>query len=369
MGDPFDMDPAWPDIDERCGFGSPLVSDPFHYLNSTSVTLNKIGESKNMDTAQSKILAELESTNKTNYDEIKNVEASAGGRQLPGGVEGAVAVITDAKLDKTDREGKPYVFLYSSVCEPQEYEGIFNGMFYGLTEDRFNTADDNQRKFVNDMKLIGFGDIIQNAPTFAQMVMDIIDAIKDQNNTFAYTFNTGNRQKRDGSYSVFVQSAAENYERPKMTPKMNKPASNTGYMESHAPTAKTTASSRNGSADYPEEGTEVTTTGDYYEDGSDYTGTVVKVNKRSKKVTVEFEDGEDEVPLDSLTWESVPFESSDNGSQIEVEDRVTTTNDHFGDGTDYAGVVTSVNGEKATVLFDDDGSEQDIPLADLVLEN
>jgi len=317
-----------------------------------------------VDAGQSKILAKLQSRSKGAYDKVKGAEAQAGGRSLPGGIEGGVAVCTDAKLGETEKAGDPFFFIYSSVTEPSEYNGIFNGMFYGLTEDQWATYDEKLGRLISDLKLMGFGDIVENASSEGDMLVQVIEHIKT--NKPAFIFNTGKRARKNGDYSVFIQGCPEGDYVPPSEDSAKQAVKGAAKGKKPVPKAKAKPSTNGSTPAAPtpfSKGDKVTTINDYFEDGEVYAGTVVSVDKKAESAMVEFDDGtgQSEVPFVSLA--AIAEENAT--TSIEVDDRVISTNDHFGDGVDYEGTVTGVEGDTATVVFDDDGEEQDLPLTNV----
>lgn len=317
-----------------------------------------------MDQAESKILAKLKSQSKVSYDKVKETEASAGGRSLPGGLQDALGQVTDAKLGETDKKGEPYFFLYTSCVEPEEYKGVFTGIFYALTGNQWRTEEQQVEALVSDLKLLGLDEIVDTAEDLGDMLVQAIKYFKE--NKPQFLFNTGRRARNDGSYSIFIQGVPEGGTPP------------TKKESSSSPTHSSPSSSPENTEWVPATGDRVTTTDDYFESGEEYEGVVKSANKRSKVATVTFDDGEEnQVPFANLALvddeqdNSAPFDENDDAqdssSEIEVDDKVSTTDNFFGDGVAYTGTVTEVDGNDITVVFDDDGAEMVVPLGNLEL--
>tara|TARA_Y100000310_G_scaffold344007_1_gene454512 strand:+ start:1702 stop:2613 length:912 start_codon:yes stop_codon:yes gene_type:complete len=288
-----------------------------------------------METGQSKVLAKLQNRSKGSYDDVKTQEAKAGGRSLPAGLKGGIAAATQLKLDENSR-GDPYVYLYASVVTPEDLNGIHSGVMWTLADSDYGTYQDELSKFINDMKLLGFEELVLDAADETELIVKCIEAIASEEVFFE--FNTSNRARKDGSYRPFVQGRVDP---PKDAPK-KKPAKD-GYKESSQP-------SSNGAIAV---GATVQTIGDYFNDGETWEGEVV--SDKDGETEVLFSDGETVlVPSDSLELTSSQEEIQEESSEgWEEGDRVRTTGDFFGDGEAYEGTVQVIGEDEADVLFDD----------------
>jgi len=65
-----------------------------------------------MSTEETKVLAKLRNRSTGSFDRLKDQEARAGGRRLPGGIEEGTAIITGAKLGESQKVVIP-TFTYT----------------------------------------------------------------------------------------------------------------------------------------------------------------------------------------------------------------------------------------------------------------
>jgi transcription antitermination factor NusG len=329
-------------------------------------------------TSQSKILAKLQKRSKGAYQKVKDHEAKAGGRSLPGGIEGGIAEITNAKLDET-KNGDPYFFIYSTVTSPPEYQGVFVGLMYQLYEDQYATLEDKFDRLCNDLKLMhpDLEKIIIAAKDESEMITKVEAWLKKSK--ISFVFNTGRKQKKDGTYSIFVQGQPEEGHETPQAKGENK-HQDQGYVE-----AKLAFSV----------GDRVKTVEEFYADGNEYHGEVTEVEAETEIATVKFDDGDvHDIPFASLVLEEgapASQKEEDEPSEVleqapdcvacggkgkssrgrdcaacggsgkaavvksafEVGDRVVTVEGFFDEGV-FEGEVTEVAAhDKITVTFDD----------------
>lgn len=322
--------------------------------------------------AASAILAKLNNRATGAVDEIKDTEAKVGGRTLPGGMKNAVATITGAKLGEYasgDYAGEPYIFVYATCVDPKEHHGVNIGtsLMYALSKSMYASAKENLIRFVNDMKLLGLDDIIQAAGSEGEIIQFVYNRLNSKDHDpISFLFNTSNRPKKDGTYSSFIQGLPDDdYEVPELEVK-NQQEEN-GYQP--APKQKKTAAPKKGtkgtkgvkktskkktSAPFSA-GDKVQTINDHFEDGKTYTGTVKSIKGETCTILFDDDDSTDTVPFINLVKQEEQEEAP-----FEVDDRVATPVNHFGDGETWEGTITEVKEDSAVVAFDD-GTSETIP--------
>lgn len=302
-----------------------------------------------MSDERAKALAKMKKRSSGSYDKVKDTEARAGGRSLPGSLEGETCVIHSSQLG-LDKNDNPMLILKGSVVTPEEYKGVYISFSYFFNDSQFSTYDDCVEQFVNDMKLIGW-DAADYEDEMA--LMAAVDAHYNQEKV-AVEFNTARRANKNGEYRAFpngpsdmeVESDGEPASKPKRAPKKTK---------KQAP------------AQCPfEEGDNVETTGDHFGDGNTYSGVVQSID--GDEVTVLFDDdnSEDQIPVTNLIKVGGGDEAGEEAPDVDFEegDEVTTTDDYYGAGEEFVGVVEAVNDESCTVTFED-GTTDDIPFENL----
>jgi ribosome maturation factor RimP len=307
-------------------------------------------------TEQSKILAKLRKRRKdVNYDKIKETEAQAGGRKLPGGLKDAVAVITGADIVERGQNDTPCFIINATCVEPEECKGIGCDVSYFLEDSEYENYSDVIGRLLNDLKLMGFEDEVTAADDENELMEKIMELCSDKDNQLAYTFNTANRANKSGYYRVYVQGLPdEDYEIPNLdgSPQEEAKAKKDGYSKQKKTPKKSAFSV----------GDKVTTSNDHFDDGNDYTGEVTEVDGDS--ITVHFDDDDttDIVPANNLTKIESEEEADDEG--LQEGDAVQTINDHYKDGETWTGVVIAVEGDTATVEFEDESTD-DVPTENL----
>jgi len=326
-----------------------------------------------MSKEETALLAKFRKRSKSSYEKVKEVEAKAGGRELPLGLEGAICQITGLKITE-DKNGVGSVYVYRSGIEPKQIEGIAMGQNYPIEETHYNygsgvqTEEENQARLTVDLKLMGYEEQILTHDDFFTMLSDVAERV-EQDKPFVF-FNTGKKASKSGEARVYLQGVVPaDYNPPEMSEE-NK------HEETHQPAKKKTVVKKGTSFS---ENDKVKTVGDYFEDGNEYTGTVLGSDGDS--ITVEFDDGSgsQEIPAESLalvetkkatpTKKSAPVKKAAPKKgirpQFEENDAVVSTEDYFGNGEDYNGTIISVDGETATVTWEDDTTNEAVPFKNL----
>ena len=103
---------------------------------------------------KSKLINKLKKKSKGAWKRSKKVEAKAKGRQLPGGLENAVAKLVDYKFDE-DKNHNPYFQLIGTVVEPEEYKGMRCVISHFIAESQTKTVEDKLDGLSNDLQLFG----------------------------------------------------------------------------------------------------------------------------------------------------------------------------------------------------------------------
>lgn len=299
-----------------------------------------------MPSNESKIIARMKKKSADAYAKVKDTEAQAGGRKLPGGLENERAMLIDAKFDE-NRYGKAYFMLYYSAETPDEYKGVNGTLYYSLEANDFQTEDECMQKLSNDMQLLGF-DTTQFDNSI-ELCIHVKQTIKKQKKR-PFLYDTGTRTNDKGEYRTFVADSRE--------------MDDDGGEEERKP--------RRGKAKRPSPfvvGDRVETTGDYYGDGNTYYGVVEAVDGGTISVRFDDDNALDEIPAANLiksAGEGEEPEDEEGGENVPFEegDAVVTTGDYFEVGEEYEGTVVSVNDDgTATVEFED--GETDVPLKNL----
>jgi hypothetical protein len=154
------------------------------------------------------ILNKYRRRGKNVHTSAKEVEASTGGTSLPLGLEGASAQITRAKMGE-NKNGNPYFYIYATVLEPEQYKGAFCGQIYNLTEDKYNTEEDQIKNLYSRcLKHLGFDHIIETAGDQFEVLEKVLPILN--RGDMAFTFDTGNRPRKDGSATVFIRGLSDN---------------------------------------------------------------------------------------------------------------------------------------------------------------
>lgn len=318
-----------------------------------------------MSKEETQILAKLRKRSKSNYKKVKEVEAKAGGKVLPLGLENGIAQITGTKLGE-DKNERAYIYLYSSVIEPESHKGVANGFYFPLEEDNYNTEEENQSKFTVALKLLGYEEVVNSHDDLFTLISDIGERIEQDKPV--YYFNTGRKVRTNGDVTCFIQSLVEEgYTVPEKTVKNEQP-------ETHKPATKKAVKAKAGSLS---EGEEVETTGDYFGDGNVYKGIILAID--GDTASVQFEDGDvQDVPSENLAAvkKAAPTKGAKKapvkkapvkGIQQPVYDEgdaITSTGDFFGNGEDYDGTIQSVDGDTASVEWED-GEVGEVPLKNI----
>lgn len=298
-----------------------------------------------MANTQQKALDALKKRADGSYEKVKDTEAHAGGRKLPGGLEEEQAAITNAKVD-LNKQNKPYFMLYISVKTPDAYMGVNQTIYYGLTETDYMTEQEATGRLVNDMQLLGY-DTGMFSETYELIEHVLADVKKRKKIPFLY--NTGSRPNDDGEYRLFIADS-RNME---------------DSSEEEAP-RKGRRQKAKGNSPFAV-GDKVETTGDHYGDGNTYYGVVEEVD--GGEISVRFDDDNalDQVPAANLIKSGGGEEETEEGSGEEVlfeeGDAVITTGDFFETGEEYEGTVIAVNDETCTVEFEDETT--DVPFENL----
>ena len=326
-----------------------------------------------MSKDETALLAKFRKRSKSSYEKVKEVEAKAGGRDLPLGLELAVCQVTGIKIGE-DKNGVGSLYVYRSGVEPKQIEGLAMGQNYPIEETHYNygtgvqTEEENQARLTVDLKLMGYEDQVLSHDDFFTMLSDVGERI-DQDKPFVY-FNTGKRASKTGEARVFLQKAVgDDYVAPDMGEENKHP-------ETHQPATKKTVVKKGTSFS---EHDKVVTTGDYFSDGVDYTGVVL--GSDGETITVEFDDGSgtQEIPAESLalvagkktapTKKSAPTKKATPTKGIrpkfEENDAVVSTGDYFENGEDYNGTIVSLDGETAPVTWEDDTTNEGVPFKNL----
>jgi len=103
--------------------------------------------------------------------------------------------------------------------------------------------------------------------------------------------------------------------------------------------------------------------GDHFGDGEDYPGVVQSIDDGGATILFDDDGSEDTVPIENLTAEETEEEETEEAA-FSVGDAVATTGDFFGDGETYTGTIDTIDGETATVAFED-GTMDDVPFSNL----
>lgn len=341
---------------------------------------------------QAKILAKLRQRSQGSYDRIKQTEAKAGGKSLPGGLQNAVGQLDRVKLDLSTGEkkaGEPYIYLYARCVEPIEHNGTPCGLIFGLWDDEYNSYNDNFEAMINAFKLLGptgspvpYQDWIESTDEagFFDSVFPSIMADIEQRKPF-FLFNTSRRARKDGDFNLFIQGIpAVGYQAPVTekpnehagvgyvsvtTPASNKPAGPPIPVAAVAPKptpakgpAKPMPARKPPGATPPPPQKpqcpvslqqEAMTTGNVYGNGVTYYGIIDSINEDQQTVNLNI-DGS----LYDVKWVNIAA-SDGNAPQaapvIEVGLKVNVIGNYFADGAAWSGVVKSMNATDAEVEF------------------
>ena len=170
--------------------------------------MNKQGglkiERLTMNTSESQLLAKLDQSTKTNYEEVKKMEKDSGGgggKRLPAGLKDAVCQIIGTEMKEYDNDGGIYLRINAITLEPAEYSQVPCNVFLNLQEDRFNSESTNQNRARSYFENLGYEELVQNPTRFAMMVNEVCTAI-EHDKPFV-KFNTGNKLNKNGYATVF----------------------------------------------------------------------------------------------------------------------------------------------------------------------
>jgi len=327
------------------------------------------------DQATSEILAKLKNRSSGAHENIKDADAQVGGKTLPGGMKEAKAQVISARLatyQSGEYEGEPYMFVDARCVDPESLHGVRLGteLMYPLSESMFASAEENLETFYNDMKLIGFKDEILAAQDEVEVIQLVHEYMNNKDkNPIVFVFSTAARERKSkgkptGTFPLNIQGVPEEgYEPPDL--KMGKQESNgeptKKTVKSKIKTAKGAKGAKapkkraKGKVEAPfGENDSVKTLNDHFEDGEVYSGVVQSVGNDFCVVTFDDDGSTSDVPFTNL--ENMPAEF-DNPAPFEVEDRITTPTDHFGDGKVWEGTILSIDGENVVVKFDDGDEE------------
>ena len=289
-----------------------------------------------LDMEQSKLLAQVKKRAKGTYDRIKQTEAMARGRSLPGNLKDAVGIMADAYLKQSQTDLLMLV-IRAFVVEPEEYKGLYCGYNYFLDDTKFRSFEDAMAQFVSDLKLIGLGHLVEEADDESDLVQSFIDYVKSHDHYFL--FNTGRKPDKEGNYRVFPNGAVEDQptekvavEEPTEAPKRKRGRPKKSETKSEeAPKKKRGRPRKKKEPELPKPdfkpGDVVKIDADFFEDGIEYEGQIVEV--RDEECLVRFDDDtEYDIPLTKMTLATVggsddlPFEEGDlvryDGRQLEV---------------------------------------------------
>ena len=328
-----------------------------------------------MSKEESALYAKFRKRSKANYAKVKETEAKAGGRELPLGLEEAVCQITGMKLGE-DKNGVASIYIYRSGTEPKQIEGIAMGQNYPCEETHYNygsgtqTEEENQSRLISDLKLMGYEEVILTHDDFWTMISDVGERI-EQDAPFVF-FNTGKKASNSGEARIFLQEVVPP---DNVAPTLD---AENQHPETHTAAPKKTVVKKGSDFD---EGDKVTTINDFFGDGEAYTGVVVGLD--GDEISVEFDDGSglQAVPSESLELiapkRQAPTKKAAPKKGIPVKgtakpkfdegDRVVSANDHFENGEDYQGMITTINqgAKTCTVTWDNGDTDDDYPLGDL----
>ena len=297
-----------------------------------------------------RILNEIENEVKdVNYKEIRETEAKVGGIQLPTGLEKQLAFVDSAVV--SEEENRISYRLSCKAITPDQYRGASFTLFYNFGPS-FNNAGaqvrskhQNIEDFTNDMKLMGFD--AGEFDSVTQLLSHVDEVFNNPNDKKQFLYNTLKKLNKSG-YPIPVVSGQPE----------------TGQQQ---PKARPTR----GKAEPPalEVGDEVETINDHFGDGEIYYGQIQSVDGDTSKVKFHDDNSVDDIPVENLiktgrpqkaeTDETAPFDFG-------IDDEVLCPKDYFGDGEQYAGRITHVNGSTCTVEFED-GEIVDIDASDLVM--
>lgn len=333
-----------------------------------------------MAKSRTSLLAGMKKQSTGSYKRAKKVEASAGGKSLYGGIQGGLADISAAGLEE-GFEGKPTFKVNCIVVEPEDIKGAQFSLFYTLTSDKFNSYEENEERFCNDMKLLGLEDLIEEADDLAEAVDSVEKYLKKSKIRFVY--NSSNKPNKKGYYNAFIEGLEDDQEyESDEEDEEDEEGEEESAEESEADDLEE-EQEKNEDSDVPFDGPfsildKVTTIGEFFDDG-DYKGTVAGVDDEKKTCMVTFEDEEtEEVPWDHLRKLSVKGKRKASSKKDEEKDEkeegtmeegdmVRTTGDYYDDGEIYIGEIVKLTKTKATVKFDD--GEDNVPLKNLELDD
>ena len=289
-----------------------------------------------LDMEQSKLLAQVKKRAKGTYDRIKQTEAMARGRSLPGNLKDAVGLITDAYLKQTD-SGSLMLIVKASTIEPEEYKGLYCGFSYFLEDSQYQSFEDVMTQFVSDLKLIGLEHLVEEADDESSLIQVFIDHVKNHEHYFL--FNTGRKADKNGNYRVFPNGAVEDQPTEKVAVEeaTEAPKRKRGRPKKSETKSEETPKKKRGRPRKKKEpelpkpdfkpGDVVKIDADFFEDGIEYEGQIVEV--KDEECLVRFDDDtEYDIPLTKMTLATVggsddlPFEEGDlvryDGRQLEV---------------------------------------------------
>lgn len=296
-----------------------------------------------MTTNRNTALQKMKKASTGSYDKVKDAEARAGGRALPAGLENELGVVTNCKIDLTEKGGDPYLYIYAAAKTPEEYAGVQFGFIYTFADSQYTSYDAAMGQFVNDMKLLGFD--TEQFGDEMELVQHVETTLKNERRQFLY--NTSHRRNKNGEFRAFIAGLPdvlmEDNEAPERSPMKKK-----GKPKATSPFAV---------------GDSVETTGDYYEDGNTYRGVVEEIGNGVATVRFDDDNAVDEIPFGNLIKSTAAAESE--SSEFEEGDAVDTVGDFFETGEEYRGTVLSVDEESCSVEFED--GTYDVPFENLRL--
>lgn len=300
------------------------------------------------EVTRAKFMQKLKGRSKGAWSQVRNTEAKARGRMLPGGIQNGIANLSSFKLGETT-SGDPFVTITGIVTEPPECEGMRATSMFFLNENQYATFKDNYEVFCSGLQLLGI-------ETSKIAEDDILKALEERcKEAPAYYFNT-QAQRNGQGVNVYIQGLVDEADTPKPA------APKAGGARRPAPQAAPEPEPDEGQPMEWDVGHEVIV--DY--DGTEYRGTIDEVQDSGCNVT--FEDGSaDFVEFDRLI---VPDPDADNpqldpdeGAAWDVGSRCLVDYD----GTLFAGTINEITDDGALVDFDD-GTQASHSLDELLPE-
>lgn len=280
---------------------------------------------------------------KGGWSDARTTEAKAKGAQLPSGIVNGVAQFAAYKMD-FDKKGNPYIMLQGIVHEPEECTRLKASTFHRITESKDDkgkvrkTVQDKLEDLASDLQLLGCDVSGIEMDDIPELLEALVEAAP------FYRFNTV--QFGNGPVNVFIQGAADDYE--------GEPFDVEGEPD-----------------DEPEEAWEVGNRVQVDYDGEMYAGEITAIDEEAETATVSFDDGSEAnhgfAELVAEEGEESPDEEEpeDEGEEAEWEAGQRVTVEY--DGEPYPGEITAIDGETATIAFDD-GSEADHDFSELSAE-